>query len=484
MRNPSLFSIFGIALCMSAAVVACSGDDDDDKAPATTPSGQGESCVRTGDCASGLVCIDQVCEKKGSSSGGNAGNDGSGGSSGGTKATGGTAGNATGGSAGKAGSAGSSTIPAPVLGGEGESCTRAADCAADLHCFNQRCTKSGEAGAGGQGGEGSTNPPPTLRLAQQGETCTLSSDCDSGLVCLPGGQGFVGEGFVGVCSVASAGITPTGSDCHAECTADTDCCELPPSLLTALDIKSCADLSDLLSNVDCGDPGGFAEECFVEATYCQCTSSTWKCSGDGQCVYNLACSNDGLTTDGCATVSRSDKTLVATCNDSKCELAAVDPTCTRDSDCEGKGVADDGADTCSTDECTCFKADGECYRKCAVDLDCRSGSTCDTKTHVCMAAAECTEDLNCQQKNQNVNSVCDTIEGLCKTKCTNDLECNVNLTGDLTQVCGSDHVCAPIGCTQDSDCTTTTDPPVHMFCTTQLTVSEAAGPESAVTGGP
>ncbi len=52
------------------------------------------------------------------------------------------------------------TTVAPVLGGEGESCTKRADCEADLRCFNQRCTASGETGGGaGAGGQGTTAPP-------------------------------------------------------------------------------------------------------------------------------------------------------------------------------------------------------------------------------------------------------------------------------------------------------------------------------------
>src|SRR6478672_8724635 len=133
MRSTSLFSLVGMALCLSAAVVACSGDDDDDNqgTAAQTPSDLGQSCTRTADCKSPLVCIDQVCEKKGTVSNAGAGNEGTGGSTGGTSATGGTGGSGRGGSSGTGG-----TTPGPVLGGEGESCTRAADCQASLRCFN------------------------------------------------------------------------------------------------------------------------------------------------------------------------------------------------------------------------------------------------------------------------------------------------------------------------------------------------------------
>src|SRR5689334_7044057 len=124
MRTTSLFSLFGIAFCMGMSLVACSGDDDE-AAPAVKPSGKGQSCTRTADCASKLVCVDQRCQESGSSSGGNAGSDGTGGTGTGGTGTGGTGtggkgGSGTGGKGG-AGTGGSGTggtgTTEPVLGG-------------------------------------------------------------------------------------------------------------------------------------------------------------------------------------------------------------------------------------------------------------------------------------------------------------------------------------------------------------------------------
>lgn len=472
MRSTSLFSLFGIALCMSAAVVACSGDDDNDTAPAPqTPSDLGQSCTRTADCKSPLVCIDQVCEKKGTVPNAGAGNEGTGGSTGGTSATGGTGGTARGGSSGSGG-----TTPAPVLGGEGESCTRAADCQAGLRCFNQRCTAGEETGSGGEGGMG-TVTPPAPKLGERGETCAVSSDCAGGLACLPAST--VG---VGVCTVVNAGIPPTGNDCAAECRDAADCCQLPQSVLTSLGIKSCADLDVLLTDVDCDNPGAAASQCFARQVYCSCAKDTWDCS-DGVCSYVASCENSGFASNGCPTVSRSGKTLVSTCNDSHCQLAAVDPTCSSDSDCDGKGVADDGTDTCSAGECTCYKAAHLCYRKCDVDIDCEPGRVCDGKTHVCMLAPECMSDVDCQAAHMNVNSRCQVDLGVCKLTCETDLDCNGNLLGALSQVCNADHVCEAIGCTQDAQCKTSSTPSVQMFCTPKIPVSESAGPKSAITSG-
>jgi hypothetical protein len=459
---------------MSAAVVACSGDDDDTAPASQTPSDLGQSCTRTADCKSPYVCIDQVCEKKGSESNAGAPNQGSGGSTGGTTTTGGTGG--TGGKGGSGGSAG--TITAPVLGGEGESCTRAADCAAGLRCFNQRCTAGEENGAGGEGGNGGTVPPPAPKLGEPGETCAVSSDCVAGLACLPASS--VG---IGVCTVVNSGIAPTGNDCSAECREAADCCQLPQTVLTNLHIKSCADLDVVLDGVDCTNPGASASACFARDVYCSCAKDTWACN-DGTCAYTASCENDGFATKGCPTVSRSEKPLVSTCNDGACQLAAVDPTCTSDSDCDTKGVADDALDTCSAGECTCYKATHLCYRKCDVAIDCAPGHVCDAKTHVCQIAPECQTDVDCQAAHGNVNYRCRVAEGVCKLNCETDLDCNESLLEGFTQVCNADHVCEAIGCTQDSDCKSTGETPsVQMFCSPKLTAAEAGGPSSAITAG-
>jgi hypothetical protein len=249
-------------------------------------------------------------------------------------------------------------------------------------------------------------------------------------------------------------------------------------------MKSCTDLAKVLDGVDCaGSPGSFAEQCFIQAAYCNCSKTAWKCN-EGTCEYAAPCQNSGLTTNGCATASRTDKTLISTCNDGHCQAAAVTPVCTADADCDGKTVADDVGDTCSPGECTCYKSAGLCYRKCSSDLNCEAGKTCDTKSHLCMPAPECTDgtdDVACQSIKQNVNAACQN--GTCVVTCDNDLNCNTDLTTGLADVCNANHVCEPIGCSDDSQCVTTTTPPLHLFCTAKLTADTTAGPSSAVTDG-
>jgi hypothetical protein len=100
-----------------------------------------------------------------------------------------------------------------------------------------------------------------------------------------------------------------------------------------------------------------------------------------------------------------------------------------------------------------------------------------------MVAPECTDDVDCQSANKNVNSHCFVLEGLCKLTCATDLDCSTNLAGALTQVCNADRVCEDIGCTQDTECKSSTSPSVQMFCTPKLTAAEAGGASSAITTG-
>jgi len=474
MRSTSFYSIVGLVLCVGASLAGCSGDDDDDSTPPppARTSGEGQSCASAADCTSPLVCVDLKCEKAGTT--GAAGETGSGGT-GATGGSGGSAGSAKGGSAGtgtgKGGTAG--TAPAPVLGTEGESCTKRADCETDLHCYNQRCTASDSTGAAGGGGMGPIVKPPAPALGQDGETCVLPSDCATGLTCLP--EKSDPPTGVGVCGPVNTGITPTGKSCVGECQTAADCCQIP-LLLQEATTKSCADLAQKLDGVDCSDPGASASLCFVQATYCTC-DNTWSCTKN-MCVYKSGCSNDDLTTDGCPPYTRTGRELPTTCIDGECK-DDVPVGCATDIDCEDGPVSDDQADSCSPGECTCYKATGLCYRKCDSNLDCLFGYSCDTKkTHVCVADAECTDDLFCQQKHHDLNFVCDG--GTCASGCQTDLDCNPNLDSNfINQVCNQDrHVCEVIGCRDDSDCFEATVP---LFCVATPAPPAGANIQSALT---
>lgn len=446
MRSSSLYSFLGIALCVGASLAGCSGDDDDNDTTAPPKlSAEGESCQSTGNCASGLVCKDQTCVKS-SSSGAGSGNGGSAGSGSGKGGSGGSS---------KGGTAG--TTPAPVLGTEGESCTKRADCEADLHCYNQRCTAGEATGAAGGGGMGSEMPPPPPVLGQTGETCVLPSDCAAGLTCLPGPAS-------GVCGTANTGITPTGKSCTGECQEAADCCQLPLTAQGTYMVRSCADLDAKLDGVDCDDPGDSAALCFIRATYCIC-DDTWACT-DNLCVYRPDCAANGETTDGCPSQTRNGRPLPTICVDNECGGTVDVGGCQDDSDCEMAAVADDGTDTCSADECTCYKTDGRCYRKCDSSLDCAVGYSCDTKkTHLCIAGDECTDSVFCQKKLNDINAVCQPDTHTCVIGCDTDVDCNPSgfTMGGFINICNQDkHVCEFFGCRSDFDCTAQGN--IHMFC--------------------
>lgn len=470
MRGSVLISLFGISMAMAGTIVACGGDEE--KAAASAPTGaEGESCTRRADCASNLKCFDNVCTKTASSTGGsgNEAGSGTGGSSGGTggkgSTTGGTGGkgSTTGGAGGATGGSG----PAPVLGGEGESCTRAADCEADLGCFNNRCA----AEPAGEGGGGNVPGPA---LGSQGETCVLSSDCNVGLVCVPAETGGVGTASVGVCTPADTGIAPTGKSCFAECATPADCCELPTELHATLGAKSCTEVKKLLAdlNDDCTSPSTQASPlCFAVDAYCDCAAgnATWRCDS-GMCSYNAACTVNGLVLDGCATHSRSGNLLVSTCDvggTDRCRAVAGMAFCDSDADCDdSKAVTDDPMDTCVPNECTCYN-NSACLRKCDSDLDCAYGKVCGDDD-VCIPAGTCTSDVTCQRQMGDYRAAC--VQGACTMPCDQDIDCNMGLTdGALTMVCDAG-TCQPIGCVDDSECQNATDVtnmvanPRKMFC--------------------
>lgn len=472
MRSSSFYSIVGLVLCVGASLAGCGGDDDDDSGapPPARTSGEGQSCTSAADCSSNLVCVNLTCVKSGGGSAGETGSGGTGGStggSGGSSGKGGSAGTAPG----KGGSAG--TAPAPVLGGEGESCTKRADCEADLHCYNLRCTAGDSTGAAGGGGMGSVITPPVPVLGEEGETCVLPSDCAPGLTCIPEkSDPPVG---VGVCGVADTGITPSGKSCTGECATAADCCQIPVALQEDT-TKSCADLAEKLDGVDCDDPGASASLCFVQATYCTC-DKTWACT-NSMCVYKPACSADGLTTEGCPTYTRAGRSLPATCVDEKCGGYPAPTGCEVDLDCEDGPVSDDPYDTCSPDECTCYKSTGQCFRKCDNSLDCDFEYSCDTKkTHVCVKDPECTEDQFCQQRLHDLRAVCDA--GTCAVGCKTDQDCNQNFEGGFMLVCNQDkHVCEDYGCRDDSDCWSTD---IRMFCVANPEPASVTMVQSAIT---
>jgi hypothetical protein len=457
MRNIAIWSVLGLALSAGALVAGC---DNDAK---LARSSVGESCQKAADCDDGLKCLQGACYPSSSSPSGNEA---------------GATGTDTGGT--------SSGPPAPVLGGDGESCTKRADCQAGLGCFNQRCV----AAATGEGGGSSAGPA----LGSVGETCGLTSDCDSGLACVPSNGGFaevlgVGSNSIGACTPIDSGLTATGKSCAAECETPADCCELPLALHalyselapSGTGANSCAQLASLLEGVTCSDAVSVnAARCFAQATYCDCGKATWACSA-GSCVYDTECAADGATPGGCPSYSRSGHALTSICASSgKCEAEAAPADCTTDTSCNGKYVADSElTDVCTTGECTCYKATGGCYRKCNADLDCAAGRSCEAKTKVCVADPACTSDAACAVQHHDFRYKC--VDSACQKPCANDLDCNAGgLTGGLYQVCNEQSLCVGVGCSTNDDCVAGPGG-VHMFCAETPDTAPAASVSSAIT---
>lgn len=471
MRNTVIWSFLGVvALAAGGLVTGC---DSDAK---IVRSAAGDSCDKTSDCNDGLHCIEHTCYKTVSSSGGSANNAGGEPSTGGTVVTG---------------------PKPPVLSGPGESCTKRADCEDGLACLAQRCQMDVMVGAGG---DGNTTTSPTL--GGPGETCGLTSDCAAGLACLPTSgisnveAKAIGSNSVGVCSPIDNGLTPTGKACGAECAKAEDCCELPVNVQVAnsvtypygIGVKSCADLATLLDGVDCGAEALTAQNaarCFAQTAYCECGKNTWACDA-GKCMYSAKCTTSGSVPGGCPTFTRAGTVPTTTCNDkSKCEVAAGTPTCKADADCDkGEYIADSlTAEKCAAGECTCFKETGVCYRKCGEDLDCKAGSTCNTKTKVCEQGPECTSDAFCVTKYNDINEKCG-MDGVCQAACDNDRDCNAgSLTSySATRVCNADHVCELVGCASDDDCASVPGPGgVRMFCGEVAMPAAARTVSSAIT---
>jgi hypothetical protein len=195
MRTTVIWSFLSLVALATGGLV--SGCDSDAK---IAKSAAGESCDKTSDCNDGLKCLEGTCYKTTShpSTGGSANNEGGEGN----------------------GTAGTVVVgpKPPVLGGEGESCTRRADCEDGLACLSQRCQKGADMGMGGEG-----NAPGPV-LGGPGETCGLTSDCGPGMACLPNGIApapvdtlAIGSNSVGVCTLLDSGLTPSGKTCGHEC---------------------------------------------------------------------------------------------------------------------------------------------------------------------------------------------------------------------------------------------------------------------------
>jgi hypothetical protein len=383
-----------------------------------------------------------------------------------------------------ASAAGCSSNPSGPQGSAlGESCAKTADCQSGLVCVANAClgpggrlvveeagTESGVDGSVIEGGVDAGGPEP--RLSQIGETCQTARDCALGLACVPSAGG------AGVCDVTSYGVAASGKTCSGECGAAADCCELPVGVTLAgsndagffVSVVNCQDILQVILGGNASicasrpQPGSaLATGCFFYQTYCSCAADTWACSS-GRCVYTASCqANLANTLTGCPSLTRTRASLNTTCDMPANKCHSTVSGCATDTDCNGASVADLNGVTCRGGDCTCSA--GGCYLTCAKDLNCQGGYSCDATKKLCVPSP-CSSDAQCFSQLGKARAKCQN--GACGIPCMVDRDCSPS--GDIAgqpfngTVCGPNHVCAPVGCTSDADCSGTGG--ARLFCTT------------------
>jgi hypothetical protein len=355
-----------------------------------------------------------------------------------------------------------------VESGLGESCAKTADCRSGLVCSENVClgaVRVVDAGGSDDASDASSaesgvDAPAEPGQGRIGESCQTTRDCRSGLDCVPS------TGGAGVCDLVSYGVSAGSKTCSGECGTAADCCSLPAGLGLSgandagvfVSAQNCEDILLVLlggSTAVCAThpaPGtSTANACFFYQTYCSCAATTWACSS-GRCVYTESCqATFANTLGGCPSFSRTRSTLNTTCQipGNKCEAASS--ACSVDADCNGQRVTDEFGVTCRGGDCACFVS--ACYLKCAKDLDCQNGYSCDATKKLCVPSP-CSSDAQCFSQLGKARAAC--RRGVCGIPCTVDHDCSPS--GDIPgqpfngTVCGPDGVCAPVGCASDADC--------------------------------
>jgi hypothetical protein len=430
--------LLGAALAAAGSIGGCSSSS-----ASPVLSAAGESCGRTADCGSGLVCVSQTCVTR--------------------------------------------DAGVPALAEAGVVFPPEAGAAA--------------APAREEGGAPEAAPPP--RVSDLGESCSITSDCAAGLVCIPSASGAGGTCDRASYGLKATGKTcsgecVTGADCCELPLGIT---------VTAGAVKTCQDILGLVlggNMTQCAAAAPASDVgvgCFLYATYCStCASSgVWSCTAS-QCVYAASCQNDGVVFGGCPTQTRTGRPLAPFCDGTahKCQ-STPRGICNMDADCNGKGTTD-GAGTCRGGDCACYA--GGCYYSCASTLDCAQGTTCDANLKVCTQGGTCSSDAQCASQTGAVNAKC--VGGACKLSCTSDRQCGGSglvqspssdagaPAGSFAdafggEVCGADGFCEDLGCATNADCQELNHnmnpggSALNYFCVTPPVVTPTPTPASAIT---
>jgi hypothetical protein len=400
-----LISLVGAVTALGLAIAGCGTTNNYSNGGDPRVSDLGESCTRTADCKSGLVCAANVCLMTAM-----------------TSSDASTAGGEDG--------AMEAAIPSgPHLGLLRESCQKSSDCQAPLECIGNECSIV------------------SYGLTSTGKSC--SGECNT----------------VADCCELPVNFTASLSYWYSSSGADAGLATYHPSVL--LSNTRCQDLLTFLGGdtTECSKTTfsstqlGLAQGCFLYATYCQCAASTWTCTNN-QCSYSTPCEVPAIgsfTSSQCPAQSRSRTGLSTTCTVvAPATSGTCQAGCTTAADCIGKipattSHACSGTDAGTNTNCTCYQS--ACYFACTKDIDCAGGSMCDATTHLCKAAG-CTMNSDCVRSLNNPRGQC--VAGACALTCTKDIECSPPAT-----ICSSG-VCKTSGCNSDTDCTGAQ----HLFCVT------------------
>ena len=403
-----LISMAGAVALVGAAVAGCSTTNNLNSGGGT--SNLGETCTRTFDCKSPLVCEQNVCLMAAAA----------------PSVDGGTV---DGGEAG--------TSPAgPHLGELNESCQTSSDCESPLACIEGSCRDV------------------NYGLTVTGKAC---AECNTATDCCELPVGF-NPGFL------EYEVIPDGGFSGPEVFLDSNYVRCQ-DLVTFVggDATVC---STIASQPVTEATEEIATACFYYNTYCApCAAAPpWACTNNS-CTYTGSCTATGTVTATRAGACPTQTRLGNTAGSGVCNSADGGPSgtcsagCSVNSDCAGKTPADgnhpcSAADAGGGGNCICYAATAKCYFSCSTDLDCAAGKACDPTSHLCKAEG-CTTDTDCVQSLGNPMGKC--VAGVCSTSCTKDTDCN-----PPTQICSAG-LCMYSGCTSDVDCTSTT---AHSFCVT------------------
>ena len=394
MKPLSALGIIGsIAAAVAAPIAGCTNGSS-----ASGTSASGESCTKTADCQSGLVCVANTCYPGGHPA-----------AMGGSDAAGG-------------GGPGSEVASDAGLSRIGESCQSTRDCGPGLDCVPSS-------------GGASVCDLVNYGLAPSGKTCSGECGVANDCCALPQGTALSGR--------TDAGTFVSVNNCEdillVMLGGDASICASQPAPGTST-----------------------ATGCFYYQTYCNCAANTWTCASarcvyTAPCQATIA-----NTLGGCPLLTRTRTTLNTTCDMPGNHCHTASSTCTTDTDCDGLLVSDEVSVTCRGGDCACYMSacylkcakDLDCAggyacdasTKLCVPAPCSNDGECFSRLGKARAACKsgacvipCSVDHDCSPSGdltgQPFNGTVCGPDGVCTTVgCTSDSDC-ASTTGGVRYFC-------------------------------------------------